>query len=143
MFVTSELKEKIRSLLVYLDARSRWLHEAAVLPVGWAAEDPTRCYAAERAVMVAVDAVTDIASDIIDAFVMRDAGGYADLVRVLVEEGVLTKTWFEHFVPAVEARQMLLRHYRETDAAWVETTVAQIAPLLPEFGVRIRGYLSL
>lgn len=143
MFVTEELKRKVRTAIGYMDARSRWLTETAALPTGWAESDDTRRYAAERAIMVSVESVTDIASDIIDALVMRDAGSYADLVKVLVEEQVIDESWFRDFLPCIETRQQLLRAYRDVSAETVEQTVRQIAPLLPAYRDWIWRYLQL
>jgi uncharacterized protein YutE (UPF0331/DUF86 family) len=143
VFVTDSLKSKVGETLAYMDTVSRWLSDTAALPAGWAASDNTRRFAAERAIMVSVESVTDAASDIIDALVMRDAGSYADLVRVLVEEGVVAEKWFQAFLQVIEARQALLRRYRDIESQFIEETVRQIAPLLPHYSTRLREYLGM
>ena len=117
MFVTAHLQNQIRALLVGLDQRRRWLEN---LPEGLDEEKGvsfTTQLATERALFTAVEYMTDIASELIDALVMREAGGYLDLLKVLAEESVVTDEWLSRVEPLVEFRSKLLRLHTTITAA--------------------------
>ncbi|MBX6353361.1 MAG: DUF86 domain-containing protein [Thermoflavifilum sp.] len=141
MFITEELQKRIDGILQAIEVRADWLARLAEQP-GWSA-DPGRVWAAERALHVAIECVTDAASDMIDALVMRDPGSYADIVRVLMEEGVVSADWFHAFEPALTYRDKLVRRYRELTAAETEEAVRRCAPLLRPYCDAVRRYLGM
>ncbi|MCR8631030.1 DUF86 domain-containing protein [Paenibacillus radicis (ex Xue et al. 2023)] len=61
-------------------------------------------FAQERTLHLAIETVTDIGSLLIDAFMMRDASSYEDIIEILQGEGV-----FEHSLGAILRQLVQLR----------------------------------
>ncbi|QQE80385.1 DUF86 domain-containing protein [Alicyclobacillus sp. SO9] len=142
MFVTNSIKSEIQSTLNIMLSHASILYELSNRPAGWS-DDTLLQLAAERAFHVAVECATDVGNDIIDALVMRDAGGYGDIIKVLAEEGVVQQDWIRQFAPAIDFRQRLVRDYKTVSAGDVEDNVAACAALFAPYAEAIRSYLQL
>jgi len=142
MFVTSVLRNQVARMLQRLETNSRWLEECAHLTEDWSA-DLTRVLAAERAMHVCVELTTDAANAVIDALVMRDPGGYADIIRVLMEEGVVEKDWFMEFEGALAFRQKVIHGYLDLSGSEVVDAVRQYATLFSTYISKLRTYLEI
>ncbi|MDI9260123.1 DUF86 domain-containing protein [Alicyclobacillus sendaiensis] len=140
MFLTKDHKRQIEGWLEALGERAEWLQALAEREDAWEL-DLTWRLAAERALWTSVEYVTDIASLIIDALVMRDPGGYADIVKVLVEEDVLERSWFDAFTGAIDFRSRLLRDHARITPTDVRETVMRYADLFAPFMNQIREFL--
>nr|WP_230087812.1 HepT-like ribonuclease domain-containing protein [Alicyclobacillus mali (ex Roth et al. 2021)] len=138
--MTKDHKQQIEVWLDALGARVAWLEDLAEREEAWE-EDLTWRLAAERALWTSVEYVTDIASLIIDALVMRDPGGYADIVKVLVEEQVLDRPWFEAFTGAIDFRSRLLRDHARIAPKDVREAVSRYADLFAPFMNQIREFM--
>lgn len=166
MFVTEELRSSVGRYLTRMEACATWLADAApgvaevagqAQAAGHAAlgaaelagQTPadrqalTWQLAAERAVHVGVECSTDIGNLIIDALVMRDAGGYADIMRVLMEEQVVPKDWFEAYLGVIQYRDKLLRNYLQVTPEETREAASAAAQLFPQFARSIRHYLNI
>ncbi|MCL6631582.1 MAG: DUF86 domain-containing protein [Alicyclobacillus herbarius] len=141
MFITNELQQQIGACLEALRERAEWLQSLALLPSGWATTAERR-WAAERALHVGIECVTDAAALLIDALVMRDPGGYADILRVLMEEEVVSRNWFERFQGAVRLRQDLVRRYVSIKPDEIESAVREYAPLFLQYIEQMQAYLE-
>ncbi|MCL6515423.1 DUF86 domain-containing protein [Alicyclobacillus sp.] len=142
MFVTDTLRSQVERLLQSVEVRSRWLTNLS----GQAdnlARDTALVWAAERALHVAVECVTDAANLIIDALVMRDPGGYVDIVRVLMEEGVVSRDWFRRFEPMLQFRERLVHGYQDLGPDEVVQAVTAYGPLFMEYVESVRRYLGI
>jgi len=140
VFLTKDHKRQIEAWLEALGARVAWLGELAEREDAWEL-DLTWRLAAERALWTSVEYVTDIASLIIDALVMRDPGGYADIVKVLVEEEVLDARWFDVFTGVIDFRSRLLRDHARITPTDVREAVSRYADLFAPFMDQIREFL--
>lgn len=140
MFVTDHLRNQVQSLLDVLTVRQQWLETRVKCERGWA-DDLTQRWAAERTLHTAVESCVDVANVIIDALIMREPAGYADILRVVQEEGVIPAVWFSRFVGAVDFRMRLLRHYDQVTAAEVEDAVNHYAPLFGPYIDFVQAYL--
>lgn len=85
-------------------------------------------FAAERAIHLAVECVIDIGSVMIDGFIMRDPGGYSDIVDILLDEQVITADVADVLKKHVQHRERLIRYYDEV--TWIE-----IRPLIGDVEV--------
>jgi len=142
MFVTESLKTKVRQSLVVYSVRAEWLrqHVDELVVIG---DDRTMVWAAERAFHVAVECMADIGNDLIDALVMRDPGSYSDILGVLAEEQVVSRSWFQKFEPAIAFRSKIVKGYMGLQAVESTQNLVQFIPLLPEFSDSIKEYLQL
>lgn len=141
MFVTAQLQQQVEDMLRDMERRVAWLE--AMTKQHHAVDEFTLQLAAERAIFSAVESTTDIAAAVIDALVMRDAGGYADMMKVLVEEGVLSKSWFEAFQPILDFRFRLLREHASLAAVDVFEVVRLSPYLFRLFMEALSRYLLL
>lgn len=142
MFVTERLREKVDHILRTLEERASWLMEVRELPEAeW--EGPALVWAAERAMHVAIECTVDAANEIIDALVMREPGSYEDILRVLMEEGVVTKEWFEAYVGVLAFREKLVRGYTSLPGSEVVQAVRVYAPLFQPYAAAVRNYLEI
>ncbi|SFU39112.1 DUF86 domain-containing protein [Alicyclobacillus macrosporangiidus] len=140
MFITDSLRTQVDRYLQAIEMRSRWL---AGLTTSSGSDDPGRVWAAERALHVAVECVTDAANLVIDALVMRDPGGYVDIVRVLMEEGVVSRDWFQRFEPMLRLRERLVHGYVDLQPDEVMEAAVQFGPLFNEYVAALRQYLGI
>ena len=77
-------------------------------------ERPVRA-AAERLLQVAIQSLLDIGSHIIAERGFREAGGYADIIDILAEEGVITKPFAARIRGMAGLRNILVHDYLEVD----------------------------
>lgn len=142
MFVTEQLRKSVELRLRTIEARAAWLESAATWPdADW--DDETLVWAAERALHVAIECVTDTGNLIIDALVMREPGGYVDIVGVIAEEDVVPRDWFEAFRGALALRNQLVRDYATLSPQIVTRAVREYGPLFVPFVTSVRTYLGM
>lgn len=142
MFVTEALRSQVGPCLDTVDECAAWLRRASEQEVDWATNQ-TKRLAGERALHVAIESVTDAGNFVIDALIMREPGSYADIVRVLMEEGVVTRAWFQHFEAALTFRNRIVHEYRGITPQEVAAAVANFTPLFSEFVQAVRAYLEM
>lgn len=148
MFVTEPQRHQIRTWLAGLSQRVEWMlnlvdrGDRVDTEDEWAF-DLTQRLAAERALHTSCEYMTDVASLVIDALVMRDPGGYADIIKVLVEEDVLTETWFAEIKGLFDFRARLIRDHANITPEEVRDATVRYAVLMPEFTARVADYLKL
>lgn len=141
VFLTDAHRKQIGAWLAGLSERVEWLQRLSQRSDPWE-EDLTWRLAAERALHTSVEYVTDVSSLIIDALVMRDPGGYADIVKVLVEEQVLDAQWFESFAGIFDLRTKLLRDHAQVAANEVRQAVERYANQFSPFINTIQAYIK-
>ncbi|EJY55223.1 hypothetical protein URH17368_1963 [Alicyclobacillus hesperidum URH17-3-68] len=141
MFLTDAHKEQIETWLAGLSERVTWLQTLSQQSDAWE-HDLTWRLAAERALHTSVEYVTDISSLIIDALVMRDPGGYADIVKVLVEEQVVDAQWFDSFTGIFDLRTKLLRDHAQVTPTEIRQAVVRYANQFSPFIDAIRAYIK-
>lgn len=141
LFITEELRTHIDELLHGLKERTDWMKILANRVDPWQ-KDLTFRLAAERALHTSAEYMTDICSLIIDALVMRDPGGYADMIQVLVEEGVLRRSWFQQIEGLFEFRARCIRNHAELRSEEVHAAILAYANHFDEFSSAISSYLN-
>lgn len=142
MFITQAHREQVRVWLQGLDERVQWMLRLSSRQDAWE-QDLTWRLAAERALHTSVEYTTDIGSLIIDALVMRDPGGYADILKILVEERVLESQWFEQFEPIISLRARFIRDHANVRPKEVRDAICTYATLFPPFAAAVADYLEL
>lgn len=101
-------------------------------------------FAQERALQLAVEAVTDVGSMLIDGFMMRDASSYEDIIDVLQGEGVLTDEAADGLKSLVALRRPLMQEYMD----WPRTgtplrgDLGRIAELLGRFPPLVEAFVA-
>lgn len=98
-------------------------------------------YAAERALHLAVEIVTDVGSYLIDGFIMRDASSYEDIVDIMLDEKVIDSNMHAILVKLVRLRKPLVQEYflsQQEPAEWAQDLPA----VLETFSTKVLTYLE-
>ncbi|TCP55358.1 uncharacterized protein YutE (UPF0331/DUF86 family) [Tumebacillus sp. BK434] len=143
MFITDQHRTQIRS---YLDVMEKQAHVLCILKEHASEEfaaQPVLQAAAERALHIALECLTDIGNIIIDALIMRDPASYEDIFLILTEEGVFEQAFGDRFVEAVRFRKMLVHDYRELTAERVYAVVQAHADDFETIKTSIAKYVQL
>jgi uncharacterized protein YutE (UPF0331/DUF86 family) len=102
--------------------------------------DSVLFFAASRALHLAVECMIDVGTVLIDGFVMRDPGGYLDIVDILEDEQVIPEEGAERIRELVRFRDKLVRRYDALSFDEVEEQVERLT-VLSTFDQWIRDYL--
>ncbi|MDO3408961.1 DUF86 domain-containing protein [Saccharibacillus sp. CPCC 101409] len=97
--------------------------------------------AQERALHLALEAVTDIGSYLIDGFIMRDAGSYEDIVGIIHEETVIDDGLHDVLIRLVRLRRPLVQDYYEWDRNALHPMTMELPAALERFADGVNRYL--
>ncbi|SFI87477.1 DUF86 domain-containing protein [Thermoflavimicrobium dichotomicum] len=100
--------DRIDRQLRYLEKCIQVLEQARVEEMNQVVE-----FAVARAVHLAVECMIDVGSVMIDGFIMRDPGGYLDIVDILEDEQVIDSSLASRIKEKVHFRDKLVRYYDE------------------------------
>ncbi|MDR6226238.1 DUF86 domain-containing protein [Desmospora profundinema] len=127
---------RIQSQLAYLDRCCRVLDE-----VGNATDDAS-FFAASRALHIGVECVIDVGSVMIDGFIMRDPGGYEDIIDIMEDERVIPQEGVRRLKRLVALRDRLARHYTGVEQQEVVTAIREGREMFPTFISWVNRYLK-
>lgn len=96
--------------------------------------------AAERLAHGLIESVLDVGHMLIDGFMMRDAGSYADIIQILHEEDVITETEKSALSEFLSLRSLLVRSYDKVDPAAVRNAFEKAKTSLLLFPDSVRAY---
>ncbi len=97
--------------------------------------------AQERALHLALEAVTDIGSYLIDGFIMRDAGSYEDIIEIIHGEKVIDDELRMLMLRLVRLRRPLVQDYYEWDRTALHPLTMELPAALERFADRVNRYL--
>ncbi|AUS07907.1 DUF86 domain-containing protein [Laceyella sacchari] len=101
----------------------------------------TEKFAVERALHLAVECMIDIGSVMIDGFIMRDPGGYLDIVDILLDETVISTNVANKLKNHVQLRERLVRYYDKV--TWTEVRpVLEDVDWYTSFSAQVESYLK-
>ncbi|GGA43938.1 hypothetical protein GCM10007416_16310 [Kroppenstedtia guangzhouensis] len=131
--------DRIESQLLYLEQclvvtqRSRQSLEQS--------DDPVLLFAASRALHIGMECMIDVGSTLIDGFIMRDPGGYLDIVDILEDERVIPTEAVSRLKELVRVRDRLVRRY---DQVTKEELLQELSDtkVLASFIGWVRDYLA-
>lgn len=96
----------------------------------------------ERMAHVLIESVLDVGNLMIDGFIMRDPGGFNDIIDILVDEQVLPRSEQETYKQMIQLRQMVVKNYMSVDHAFIADTLLKNKPVMDMFSTRINTYLD-
>ncbi len=111
-------------------------------PLSELTSDFVKCRAAQHSLLLAVQAVVDIAVHIITADYSVRVQDYRQAIESLGKVGVLPLQFAERLAPLASFRNVLAHDYLVVDPAKVYGTLTQGRADLREFGRRIAAYLQ-
>ncbi|HEU5139428.1 MAG TPA: DUF86 domain-containing protein [Bacillales bacterium] len=98
--------------------------------------------ALERLAHVLIESVIDVGNQMIDGFIMRDPGSYADIIDILCDEKVITQTDGGSLKKLIEERKELVRSYTSVDHSGLSGLIEVCLPALKAFPGAVRRYLE-
>jgi Uncharacterized conserved protein len=127
-----------KAIMHQLDYLNRLI---AVFPGGsW--QSLTGKLALERLAQNTIESMIDVGNKMIDGFIMRDPGGYEDIIDILDDESVLPHDDAESLRKVVDLRRMLVQHYSEVDHTQLEKVISENINALKDFSGHITVYLE-
>lgn len=98
--------------------------------------------ALERLTHVLIESVIDVGNQMIDGFIMRDPGSYADIIDILCDEKVIPEEDGKGLKGLIEERKELVRSYISVDHAKLASLLGERLKELKAFPPAIRRYLE-
>ncbi|SFS65668.1 DUF86 domain-containing protein [Marininema halotolerans] len=98
-------------------------------------------FAVSRALHIAIECVIDAGDALIDGFIMRDPGGYSDIIDILEDEKVIPKEGAIRLKRWIQIRDRLVRRYVEVSEEELDQELKEVA-VFQECVTWIRSYLK-
>ncbi|WP_051271499.1 DUF86 domain-containing protein [Shimazuella kribbensis] len=98
-------------------------------------------FALMRSFHIGVECVIDIGNTIIDGFIMRDPGGYSDIIDILEDEQVISAILANKLKTFVKLREQLVRYYDQVDDRSLEEHLGDVV-VFQQFLEHIDAFLS-
>lgn len=99
--------------------------------------------AAERVLLLYFDVFTDVTNLLIDGFVMRDPGGYEDMVDILDDEQVISPATSTYLRELILFYRAAIKDYANYSLNETERIFIRLFPQLQSFAVEVRSYLQV
>jgi uncharacterized protein YutE (UPF0331/DUF86 family) len=103
---------------------------------------PVVTFAQERLLQLAIEMVTDVASYLIDGYIMRDAGSYEDIIEIMRDEQVVSEPLANQLVELVSLKKDLQQHYLQFPRGVIHPQMAGLATMLEAFKVAVHAFLA-
>ncbi|MDQ0416552.1 uncharacterized protein YutE (UPF0331/DUF86 family) [Croceifilum oryzae] len=98
-------------------------------------------FAVERAAHLAVECMIDVGNTIIDDFIMRDPGGYLDIVDIMEDEQVIQSSVGSVWKQWILLRDRLVRHYTAVQASELAVFTEQCEMMI-QFDHQVQTFLQ-
>ncbi|MBP1969523.1 uncharacterized protein YutE (UPF0331/DUF86 family) [Virgibacillus natechei] len=96
----------------------------------------------ERMVHVLIESTLDVGNMMIDGFIMRDPGGYEDIIDILVDEQVLPREEEQTYKEIIRLRKMVVHDYIAVDHDRLKEVIFANKHTIEKFSTHIRTYLD-
>ena len=118
----------------------------AELTEQWAKHEPAEQlllhFAQERILHLAIETVTDVGSLLIDAFMMRDASSYEDIVEILAGERVFDEPTAAVLKRLVQLRRPLAQEFTVYPRESLHPLIAELPAVLNTFAETVPAFIS-
>ncbi|OXM84388.1 DUF86 domain-containing protein [Paenibacillus rigui] len=99
-------------------------------------------FAQERTLHLAIETVTDVGSLLIDAFMMRDASSYEDIIEILQGEGVFGEQVTSVLRQLVQLRRPLAQEYTAYEREGLHPLIVQLPAALASFAEAVPAFIQ-
>ncbi|SDJ18396.1 DUF86 domain-containing protein [Natribacillus halophilus] len=104
--------------------------------------EPVQKLALERLAHQWLEAMIDVGNQMIDGFIMRDPGGYSDIIDILEDEKVIAKETAQSLQAVLLWRKTLVRDYLNVDHEALGKTLRTHHEAMAVFPDAVRTYLE-
>ena len=98
--------------------------------------------ASERYVDVVVEVILDVGHQVIDGFLMRDAGSYEDIITILLEEDVISERNAVVYKDFIRLRKKVRKTYTSIERAEIEQMIHDNQDAITSYTNDIRNYIK-
>ncbi|WP_309546712.1 type VII toxin-antitoxin system HepT family RNase toxin [Shouchella lehensis] len=129
-------RKRIEQVLTYMEEVTQYIESEPLLT------DKKSGLALERAVAVLIESIIDVGNQLIDGFIMRDPGGYEDIIDILEDETVITGQECVELKRIIQLRKTLAYEYTTIDHQQLYQTVTEQLKGVKHFPQAVRVYLK-
>ncbi|WP_163536562.1 DUF86 domain-containing protein [Gracilibacillus sp. YIM 98692] len=98
--------------------------------------------ALERLVHVMIETILDVGNMLIDGFVMRDPGSYADIIDILVDEKVIPEQEQKAYQDLIALRKMIVNQYDQVDHNRIKNSLDKNKDIYLTFSQNVKSFLE-
>jgi len=98
--------------------------------------------AQERVLHLAIETVTDVGSLLIDAFILRDASSYEDIVEIVQGEGAYSEALTVTLLELVKLRKPLVQDFVSWNREQLHPLIARLPEAFDEFAVSVKAFIQ-
>lgn len=98
-------------------------------------------FAQERTLHLAIETITDVGSLLIDAFMMRDASSYEDIIDILSDEGVFDRDTASTLRELVMLRRPLTQEYTSVTHKGLHPMMNRLPEALALFAEAVPAFI--
>lgn len=134
---------EIRARLQFIES---WSQAYRQLEDGHAWNNPATAavadFAQERLLQLAIELVTDVASYLIDGYIMRDAGSYEDIVEIMLDETVVDQSLASRLFQLVQLRKSLQQQFLAFPRGQQHEVMIGLEQVLRDFAGSVEDFLA-
>ncbi|WP_242005949.1 DUF86 domain-containing protein [Salisediminibacterium halotolerans] len=98
--------------------------------------------AVERTAHLLIEIIIDVGNQMIDGFIMRDPGGYHDILTILADEKVISDNDRDAVQRVIPWRNTLMQEYTEIDHEALFSALIQEFDSFMRFPANVRTYIA-
>ncbi|MHA6260006.1 DUF86 domain-containing protein [Sporosarcina sp. CAU 1771] len=95
-----------------------------------------------RLTHVLIESLIDVGNTMIDGFIMRDPGGYDDIIDIMEDERVITPEMSKPLKEVIGLRKMIVRDFIKVDVNEIESVLKESKVALEKFPASVLHYLE-
>lgn len=119
----------MNQLLSILEAKKDWN------------DDEISKLALERIGQNIIECIIDIGNSMIDGFIMRDPGGYDDIIDILTDEKVITAEMEAPLKEVIDYRKIVVRDFHSVNHDQLLSILMNNMASLKQFPTKVESYL--
>lgn len=105
-------------------------------------EDLVHSLALARLTHVVIESIIDVGNTMIDGFIMRDPGGYDDIIDIMDDEKVIDPEMAEPLKQVIGLRRMIVMEFIDVDTNTIVEVLDKSMETLLSFPTNVRHYLE-
>lgn len=104
--------------------------------------DLVHSLALARLTHVVIESIIDVGNTMIDGFIMRDPGGYDDIIDIMDDEKVITPEMSDPLKLVIGLRRMIVMEFIDVDTSEIIVVLDNSLETLLAFPTNVRHYLE-
>ena len=104
-------------------------------------DDEISKLALERIGQNLIESIIDIGNSMIDGFIMRDPGGYDDIIDILTDEKVITAEMEAPLKEVIDYRKVVVRDFHSVNHDQLLNVLMNNMASLKQFPTKVESYL--